>query len=109
MTELTKFMIIGAIGAFVAMMFYLEELVTDTLYDVKKIKELGVLRILFLSFANGVFGSVIMITCFFGITQYYPEFNPYFAGGISAMFAFMGKDGIRIAHKMAKNKVKADS
>ncbi|NOR57117.1 MAG: hypothetical protein GQ474_01170 [Sulfurimonas sp.] len=102
--EIRKLLVIGFIGAFVSAIFYLEELITDNLYDIAQIKKMGAIKVLFLLFANAIFGTVIAVTVFYGIVYYVQDVNQYFAGGASALLAFMGKDGIRVAHKMLKAK-----
>jgi hypothetical protein len=104
MTEIKKAIIIAIIGGFVAAIFYLEELLTETTHDIDKIKELGYFKITFLVFANAIFGAAIMVTAFYGIVYYYPEINQYLAGGGATLLAFMGKDSIRIFHKVIKRK-----
>lgn len=104
MDEMRKLIIIAIIGGFVAAIFYLEELLTETTHDIDKIKKYGIGKILFLVFANAIFGSVIMVTTFYGILNYFPEINQYLAGGVATTISFMGKDTIRIFHKFIKRK-----
>ena len=104
MTDVTKATIIAVIGAFVAAIFYLEELLTETTHNIDKIKELGYFKISFLVFANAVFGAAVMVTAFYGIVYYFPEINQYLAGGSAAIMSFMSKDSIRIFHKVIKKK-----
>lgn len=100
MDDIKRFIVLGVIGALAAMLFYIEELVTDNTHDVEKIKELGYIRVGFLVFANGVFGSVIMIGAFYGLLSVLPTWHIYFIGAVSAILAFMAKDTIRIVHKI---------
>jgi hypothetical protein len=104
MSELKKVIIIAVIGGFVAAIFYLEELLTETTHNIDKIKELGYMKITFLVFANAIFGASVMVTTFYGIVYYFPDINQYLAGGGATMLSFMSKDSIRILHKVMKRK-----
>ncbi len=104
MDDIKRFMVLGLVGAFAAILFYIEELVTESTHDVEKIKKLGYIKVGFLIFANGVFGSVIMIGAFYGLMTLVPTWHIYFIGAVSAVLAFMAKDTIRIAHKIVSSK-----
>ncbi|MEA1999591.1 MAG: hypothetical protein U9N61_09780 [Euryarchaeota archaeon] len=104
MDEMRKLIIIAVVGGFVAAIFYLEELLTETTHNIDNIRKLGAFKIAFLVFANAIFGAVIMVTTFYGILNYFPDINQYLAGGVATSISFMGKDSIRIFHKLIKRK-----
>lgn len=82
-----KLAILFVLGAFMAFLWYLEELITQK----EIIEQYGVLGVAGLSFINSVLGGVVAVIAYYGLAQYYPEMHEYLKVGIASATAFFGK------------------
>ena len=88
------------IGTFLAFLFYVEEVITDTAL----IEKLGMLKVAVLVVINSIIGGVVMVTAYFALVQFLPDWHEYLKVGIAGATAMLGKDGIHLYHKVLKKR-----
>jgi hypothetical protein len=92
---------IFAIGTFLAFLFYVEEIITQN----EMIEKYGIAKVIVLVFINSVIGGVVMVTTYYGLVQFVPEWHDYLKVGISGATAMLGKDMIHLYYKLVKARV----
>jgi hypothetical protein len=100
MIQDVKLLWLFLIGTFLAFLFYVEEVITDS----SKIEELGIIRVIILVIINSIIGGVVMVTAYFALVQFFPEWHEYLKVGIAGATAMLGKDAIHIYHKAVKKR-----
>lgn len=89
------------IGTFLAFLFYVEEIITD--HEI--IDKLGVIKVGILVVINSVIGGVVMVTTYYGLIQFAPEWHDYLKVGISGTTAMFGKDMVHLYYRAVKSRV----
>ena len=95
-----KILWLFAIGMFLAFLFYIEEVITSN----ELIEKYGLVRVSLLSFINSIIGGVTMVTTYYALMQFVPEWNDYLKVGVAGATAMLGKDLIHIYHRVLKLK-----
>jgi hypothetical protein len=96
-----KLIWIFIIGAFLAFLFYLEEIITQN----EIVEKIGIVKVIILVATHSVIGSVVMVTTYYGLVQFAPDWHDYFKVGISGMTAMLGKDFVHLYYKLVKSRV----
>ena len=89
------------IGTFLAFLFYVEEMITENTL----VEKLGVVKAAFLVLINSVIGGVVMVTVYYAMVQFVPNWHEYLKVGIAGTTAMLGKDMIRLYYKFVSIKV----
>lgn len=89
------------IGTFLAFLFYVEEMITENTL----VEKLGVVKAAFLVFINSVIGGVVMVTVYYAMVQFAPDWHEYLKVGIAGTTAMLGKDMIRLYYKFVSIRV----
>lgn len=89
------------IGTFLAFLFYVEEMITENTL----VEKLGVVKAALLVFINSVIGGVVMVTVYYAMVQFCPEWHEYLKVGIAGTTAMLGKDMIRLYYKFVSIRV----
>lgn len=89
------------IGTFLAFLFYVEEMITENTL----VEKLGVVKATLLVFINSVIGGVVMVTVYYAMVQFCPEWHEYLKVGIAGTTAMLGKDMIRLYYKLVAVRV----
>lgn len=89
------------IGTFLAFLFYVEEIITENTL----VEKLGVVKAAFLVFINSVIGGVVMVTVYYAMVQFAPDWHEYLKVGIAGTTAMLGKDMIRLYYKFVSIRV----
>ncbi len=92
---------IFAIGVFLSFLFIIEEMITDS----RKFLELTLIKKIVILCANSVIGGVVMVTVYYGLHQYFIDWNEYFIVGIAGTMAMLGKNAIHLFHSLLRQKV----
>lgn len=90
------------IGTFLAFLFYMEEIITENTL----IEKVGVTRAAILVFINSVIGGVVMVTVYYALVQFSPDWHDYLKVGIAGTTAMLGKDMIRLYYKFISTRIK---
>lgn len=96
-----KLIWIFAIGTFLAFLFYVEEVITQN----EIVEKLGLVKVAMLVFINSVVGGVVMVTTYYGLVQFAPDWHDYLKVGISGTTAMLGKDMVHLYYKLVKSRV----
>lgn len=88
------------IGTFLAFLFYVEEIITQK----ELVERLGVIKVIALVIINSIIGGVVMVTTYYGLVQFCPEWHEYLKVGISGTTAMLGKDMVHLYYKLVKAK-----
>lgn len=88
------------VGAVLSFLFYVEERLSDTENKIDDVRTFITLAII-----NGLLGGFIMVVVFYGLAQYFPDWNDYTKIGVAGGLATMGKDGFKFFHRRIKSKV----
>lgn len=83
------------IGTFLAFLFYVEEMITENTL----VEKLGVAKAVLLVLINSVIGGVVMVTVYYALVQFTPNWHEYLKVGIAGTTAMLGKDMIRLYYK----------
>ncbi len=83
------------IGTFLAFLFYVGEMITENTL----VEKLGVAKSALLVFINSVIGGVVMVTVYYALVQFAPDWHDYLKVGIAGTTAMLGKDMIRLYYK----------
>ena len=89
------------IGTFLAFLFYVEEMITENTL----VEKLGVVKATLLVFINSVIGGVVMVTVYYAMVQFCPDWHEYLKVGIAGTTAMLGKDMIRLYYKLVAVRV----
>lgn len=89
------------IGTFLAFLFYVEEMITENTL----VEKLGVIKAALLVLINSVIGGVVMVTVYYAMVQFFPEWHEYLKVGIAGTTAMLGKDMIRLYYKFVSIRV----
>ena len=95
-----KLLWIFLIGTFLAFLFYVEEVISDS----TKINNLGIFKVMVLIVINSIIGGVVMVTAYFSLVQFAPEWHEYLKVGVAGATAMLGKDAIHVYHKILKKR-----
>ena len=96
-----KLLWLFAIGTFLAALFYIEEVISENTLIVKH----GFTKVIILIVINAIIGGVVMVTTYFALVQFIPEWHDYLKVGIAGTTAMLGKDMVHLYHKFLKRKV----
>lgn len=96
-----KLMWLFLIGTFLAFLFYVEEMITENTL----VEKLGVVKATLLVFINSVIGGVVMVTVYYAMVQFCPDWHEYLKVGIAGTTAMLGKDMIRLYYKFVAARV----
>lgn len=97
----TKLIWLFVIGTFLAFLFYVEEVITENTL----VEKFGIMRVLALVAINSVIGGVVMVTTYYGLVQFKPEWHDYLKVGIAGTTAMLGKDMIHLYYRLVKARV----
>jgi len=89
------------IGTFLAFLFYVEEMITENTL----VEKLGVIKATLLVFINSVIGGVVMVTVYYAMVQFCPDWHEYLKVGIAGTTAMLGKDMIRLYYRFVSVRV----
>ena len=89
------------VGTFLAFLFYVEEMITENTL----VEKLGVIKAALLVLINSVIGGVVMVTVYYAMVQFFPEWHEYLKVGIAGTTAMLGKDMIRLYYKFVSIRV----
>lgn len=89
------------IGTFLAFLFYVEEMITENTL----VEKLGVVKAAFLVLINSIIGGVVMVTVYYAMVQFCPDWHEYLKVGIAGTTAMLGKDMIRLYYKFVSIRV----
>ena len=95
-----KLMWIFVIGMFLAFLFYVEEVITEN----ELVEKLGIVKVCALVFINSIIGGVVMVTTYYSLIQFEPQWHDYLKVGISGTTAMLGKDMVHLYYKLVKAK-----
>lgn len=90
------------IGTFLAFLFYVEEIITQN----ELIEKYGLFKVLILVLINSIIGGVVMVTAYYALVQFAPDWHDYLKVGLSGATAMLGKDMVHLYHKLIRAKVK---
>lgn len=93
-----KLLWLYAVGMFLSFLFYVEELITDN----ATVERVGIAKAIILVITNALIGGVVMVTVYYGLIQFKPEWHDYLKVGIAGTTAMLGKDMVRLYHKFIK-------
>ena len=96
-----KLMWVFAIGTFLAFLFFVEE----TIQQSELIEKIGIFKVTILVIANSIIGGVVMVTTYYALVQFFPDWHDYLRVGISGMMAMLGKDTVHLYYNFIKKKV----
>ena len=89
------------IGTFLSFLFYVEEMIAENTL----VEKLGVIKAALLVLINSVIGGVVMVTVYYAMVQFFPEWHEYLKVGIAGTTAMLGKDMIRLYYKFVSIRV----
>ena len=89
------------IGTFLAFLFYVEEMITENTL----VEKLGLVKAGVLVLINSIIGGVVMVTVYYAMVQFAPEWHDYLKVGIAGTTAMLGKDMIRLYYKFVAVRV----
>lgn len=89
------------IGTFLAFLFYVEEVITEN----EILEKLGIIKVGILVIINSIVGGVVMVTTYYGLVQFAPDWHDYLKVGIAGTTAMLGKDMVHLYYKLVKTKV----
>lgn len=89
------------IGTFLAFLFYVEEIITEK----EILEKLGMVKVSILVFINSVIGGVVMVTTYYGLVQFVPEWHDYLKVGIAGTTSMLGKDMVNLYFRVIKSRV----
>lgn len=89
------------IGTFLAFLFYVEEVITEN----EILEKLGIIKVGILVIVNSIVGGVVMVTTYYGLVQFAPDWHDYLKVGIAGTTAMLGKDMVHLYYKLVKTKV----
>ena len=92
-----------AIGTFLALLFYLEEVITQN----ELIEKYGIVKVCILVIINSIIGGVVMVTTYYALVQFAPEWHDYLKVGVSGATAMLGKDMIHLYYRLVRVKMGA--
>lgn len=95
-----KLVFIFCIGWFLAFLYYLEEIIQEN----EIIEKIGTTKVIILVFINSIIGGVVMVTSYYALVQFVPEWHDYLKVGLSGATAMLGKDVIRLYYRAMKVK-----
>lgn len=96
-----KLVWIFVIGAFLAALFYVEEVITQN----EILEKLGLVKVVMLVVINSIIGGVVMVITYYGMVQFAPEWHDYLKVGIAGATAMLGKDMVHLYYKVVKQRV----
>ena len=96
-----KMIWIFIIGTFLACLFFLEELITQN----ELIEKYGLVKVVVLVFINSIIGGVVMVTTYYALIQFVPDWHDYLKVGIAGATAMLGKDMVHLYHRLVRAKV----
>lgn len=96
-----KLIWIFAIGTFLAGLFYIEEIITQE----ELVDKYSTMKIILLVVINAIIGGVVMVTTYYALIQFAPDWHDYLKVGLSGATAMLGKDLIHLYYKAMKKKV----
>lgn len=89
------------IGTFLSFLFYVEEMISENTL----VEKLGVIKAALLVFINSIIGGVVMVTVYYAMVQFAPDWHEYLKVGIAGTTAMLGKDMIRLYYKFVSIRV----
>lgn len=89
------------IGTFLSFLFYIEEMISENTL----VEKLGVIKATLLVFINSIIGGVVMVTVYYAMVQFAPDWHEYLKVGIAGTTAMLGKDMIRLYYKFVSIRV----
>jgi len=96
-----KLMWLFAIGTFLAALFYIEEIITEN----ELISKYGIHKVIGLVIINAIIGGVVMVTTYYALVQFMPDWHDYLKVGIAGTTAMLGKDMVHLYYKVVKQGV----
>lgn len=95
-----KLVWIFCIGTFLAFLFYLEQ----TIQKNEIVEKIGLTKVIILVFINSLIGGVVMVTSYYALVQFVPDWHDYLKVGVSGTTAMLGKDMIYLYYRAIKVK-----
>ena len=89
------------IGTFLACLFYIEEVIQQK----EMIEKFGIVKVSVLVFINSIIGGVVMVTAYYALMQFVPDWHEYLKVGIAGTTAMLGKDMVHLYYRLVKAKV----
>lgn len=88
------------IGLFMALLFWLQEMVIEK----EMMARYNSVQLYILALSNSIFGGLVSVIAYYGMVQFASDWHDFLKIGIAGAFSTLGGEAIRMGQRIAKAK-----